>query len=428
MDTSTVHAGSFALGKTRAARNRVRHGSESVPWWGKSVDDREARREALLEEVRSLRLRLDQATREHKRVEDALRASRARYENLYADAPDMFASVDVDTGRLVQCNRTLVRVSGYTREGLLGCELRELHHPACSPALMGAMQCVRTRGRVRDVELQLRQKDGGMVDVSLSVEAIRDEEHNLYDRCTWRDITERRQAQLTLQAKQRELTRSQAELQALTARLLTAQEDERRRISRELHDDVNQRLAVLALEIDTLERDLPQAEAAMVSRLRALRDRVVALSDDVHGLAYQFHPSILDDLGLRAALEALTDDVRQRESINIEVTQAVSDRVAPEIAHCLYRVTQESLRNAVRHARTARVRLNLQMLDGGIGLVIEDFGVGFDSTVSDTHRRGLGVVGMQERVRLVNGRFSVSSQVGKGTRVEVWVPIPQEAT
>ena len=389
---------------------------------------RKATRKALLEEVRSLQLRLDQATSEHTRVEDALRASRARYENLYADAPDMFASVDVATGRLVQCNRTLVRASGYGRDGLLGRELRELHHPACSGVLVGALQYVRERGHVRDVELQLRQKDGGVVDVSLSMEAIRDEEHNLYYRCTWRDITERRQAQLALHEKQRELTRSQAELQALTARLLTAQEDERRRISRELHDDVNQRLAVLSLEIDTLERNLPTSRSTVVSRLRALRDQVAALSDDVHGLAYQFHPSILDDLGLTAALETLTEDFRQREGIDIDVTQSVSDRVAPEIASCLYRVTQESLRNVARHAQTLRVTLSLQMIDGGIGLVIEDCGVGFEPTVSDTHRQGLGVVGMQERVRLVSGRFSVSSQVGKGTRVEAWVPVGKEAS
>ena len=363
-----------------------------------------------------------------KQAEAALRASQARYENLYSDAPDMFASVDVNTERIVQCNQTLMRAAGYAREELMGRPVRELHHSACWRDLARAIECVRATGRVRDVELQLQRKDGGVIDVSLSAAAVRDEHDNLYHRCTWRDITERRRAQLAVHQKQRELERSQQELQALAARLLTAQEDERRRISRELHDDVNQRLALLTFEIETLERDLPKVRSATVARLRALRERVVTLSDDVHSLAYQFHPAILDDLGLTAALESLTDDFTRREGIEIDVAQSVREQIAPEVAHCFYRVVQEALRNVARHARAERVTLRLEQIDDGISLVISDSGVGFEPEVIDKRRRGLGVVGMQERVRLVNGRFSVTSRIGEGTRVQAWVPVPKEVT
>ena len=362
-----------------------------------------------------------------KQAEAALRASQARYENLYSDAPDMFASVDVETHRIVQCNQTLMRAGGYAREELLGRTLRELHHAACWSVLSRATECVRERGRARDIELQLQRADGGVLDVSLSVAAVRDEQDNPYYRCTWRDITERRQAQVELHRKQQELERSQQELQALTARLMTAQEDERRRISHELHDDFNQRLALLTLEIETLERNLPKSKDVMVGRLRALRDRVVTLSDDVHHLAYQFHPSILDDLGLTAALESLTDDFRRREHIEIDLSLSVPEKIAPEIGYCLYRVTQEALRNVARHAEAAGVTLTLERVDDGINLVISDSGVGFETDVTDKRRRGLGVVGMQERVRLVNGRFSVTSRIGAGTRVQAWVPLSREA-
>ena len=365
-------------------------------------------------------------TTQRRRVEAALRASQARYENLYADAPDMFASVDVDTGRLVQCNRTLERATGVVRERLLGHALRELHDPAGWHTLARAIERVRERGHVRNVELKLRRTHDHTMDVSLSVAAIRDEENNLYYRCTWRDITERRRAQQALHQKQLELETSQHELQALSARLMTAQEDERRRISRELHDDVNQRLALLSFEIDTLERSIPADRVAIGERLRALRDRVDTLSDDVHGLAYQFHPSILDDLGLMAALEALTDDFGRRERITIDVVQSVPDKIAPEIAYCLYRVTQESLRDIARHARARRAALRLRSVDGGISVVVEDFGVGFEPGGTDGRRPGLGVVGMEERVRLAGGRFRVTSRVGEGTRVEAWVPVPKE--
>ena len=360
-----------------------------------------------------------------KRVEDALRASRARYENLYADAPDMFASVDVETGRIVQCNRTLLRATGQTRDAIMGRALRDLHEAACWRTLADALQRLRAEDHVRDVELRLRGKGASVLEVSLSLAAIRDEEDNLYYRCTWRDITARRRAQEALHQKQRELERSQAELRALTARLMTAQDDERRRISRELHDDVNQRLALLALEIDTLEHDLPESTAGTVARLGALRERVVSLSDDVHGLAYQFHPSILDDLGLVAALEALADDFGRREGIEVNLALTVPNRIPPETAYCCYRVTQESLRNIATHSHSARVALTLQPRDGGIGLVIEDFGVGFEPG-GDGDRPGLGVVGMQERVRLAGGDFHLASRVGEGTRIDVWVPASSE--
>ena len=363
-----------------------------------------------------------------KQAEAALRASRERYENLYADAPDMFASVEVATERIVQCNRTLTRAAGYARDALLGRPVRELHHPTCWRDFARAIEDLRATGRVRDIELQLQRKDGGAIEVSLSAAAVRDEQDNLYYRCTWRDITERRRAQVAIQRKQRELERSQQELEALAARLLTVQEDERRRISRELHDDVNQRLALLTFEIETLERDLPRSRPATVARLRELRERVVTLSDDVHSLAYQFHPAILDDLGLTAALESLTDDFTRREGIEIDVAQSVREKIAPEVAYCFYRVAQEALRNVARHARAERVTLRLEQGDDGISLVISDTGVGFELEVSDKRRRGLGVVGMQERVRLVNGRFSVTSRVGEGTRVQAWVPLPKEVT
>ena len=360
-----------------------------------------------------------------KRAEVALRASQARYENLYDDAPDMFASVDVATERIVQCNQTLVTVSGCSREELLGRPVREIHDPGCWPVLAEALVHVRQTGRVRDVELQLT-RHGALIDVSLSAAAISDERDNLYYRATWRDVTERKRAQLALHQKQRELEHSRQELQALAARLMTAQEDERQRLSRELHDDLNQRLALLALEIETLERDLPESRPTTLARLRVLHDHVVALSNDVHTLAYQLHPSILDDLGLSAALESLTDDFTQREGIPVDIVQSVPDSIAPDVGSCLYRVSQEALRNVARHARSERVTLTLTRVEDGISLMISDSGLGFVAEATTGPRQGLGIVSMQERVRLVNGRFSLTSHVGEGTQVRVWVPLPKE--
>ena len=365
---------------------------------------------------------------QRKQTEEALRASQARYENLYDDAPDMFASVDVDTERIVQCNQTLARLIGCSREELLGRPVRAIHDPGCWQELVQAFEHVRETGRVRDVELQLKRQGHLLVDVSLGAAAIRDERDNLYYRTTWRDVTERNRARLALDQKQRELALGRQELQALAARLMTAQEDERRRLSRELHDDLNQRLALLAVEIETLERDLPESRPTTRARLRGLHDQVVTLSDDVHSLAYQLHPSILDDLGLTAALESLTDDFTRREGVHVDFVQSVPEPIAPEIGSCLFRVTQEALRNVARHARAERVTLTLERDKDGISLVVSDSGVGFVSKAPGHPRQGLGIVGMEERVRLVNGRFSLTSRVGGGTQVSVWVPVPKEVT
>lgn len=355
----------------------------------------------------------------------ALEAARARYENLYQDAPDMFASVTVDSERVVQCNATLLRATGFRRNEVIGRRLEDLHDAGCAADLARALDRVRADGRAGDVELRLRRQDGKLLDVSLSMALIRDERQNYYYRSIWRDVTDRKRAEDALRRKQAELERSQAELQALAGRLLTAQDDERRRISRELHDDVNQRLAMLTLDVESLQTRVPRSPHETATRLGDIRDRLVELSDDVHGLAYGLHPSVLDHLGLEAALRSHISDLQRRESICIELR--VGDHVKPlvsEVAACLYRVAQAALRNVVKHARARRVAVDVEPANGGIRLSVSDDGVGF--AVSTHSSEGLGIVGMQERVRLVGGRFTLTSQVGEGSCVTVWVPLPED--
>jgi len=364
---------------------------------------------------------------ERRRVEQALQASRAQYENLYQDAPDMFASLTVGTEQVAQCNQTLLRATGFRRDEVLGRPVRELHHPSCWPDLDAALERVRERGRVRDVELRLQRKTGGTIEVSLGIAAIRDERGNRYYRSTWRDITARKRAEGVARQKQAELERSRLDLQALAGRLFSVQEDERRRISGELHDDLNQRLAILALELEGLAQHLPRSRTVTADRLRALRDRVVELSDRVHTLAYQLHASSLDDVGLPAALESLLADHAQREPVEVEFNhEPLLDSTPPEVASCLYRVAQEALRNIARHAGATRVTLGLRPSGGGISMVITDDGVGFDVPSAQNVGSRLGIVGMRERVRLVDGRLTLESRPGAGTSVGVWVPAPRQ--
>ena len=208
--------------------------------------------------------------------------------------------------------------------------------------------------------------------------------------------------------------------------MISAQEDERRRISRELHDDMNQRLAVLAFNIQSAQKGLG-ASSPMYLTLQKLYEGVSSLSDDVRNLAYQLHPSILDDLGLEVALRSFVDEFSKWEGIPVAFTATDLPVSLPhELASCLYRVTQECMRNVSRHSKATQVEVHLRGVDGGLRLSILDNGKGFEVKARRSGKHGLGLIGMEERVRVVQGTYEVKSAPGQGTEVMVWVPNPKE--
>jgi two-component system CheB/CheR fusion protein len=222
------------------------------------------------------------------------------------------------------------------------------------------------------------------------------------------------------------LQQNQDRLRDLATGLLTAQEEERRRISRELHDDLNQRLAMLTVELETLEKGPLSSNDLTRSRLAALRTRTEAISDDVRRTAHQLHPSMVEHLGLPAALRSLCDDVSKQERFRVTCrVRNVSVPISAEIALCLYRVAQEALRNVATHSGAQRATLSLALVRGRIRLAIVDNGQGFERDASPTVRKGLGILSMEERVRLVGGSLKLDSKPGEGTRVVVEVPMPK---
>lgn len=219
--------------------------------------------------------------------------------------------------------------------------------------------------------------------------------------------------------------RAEREAVHLGGRILTAQEDERRRLAREMHDDVTQRLAALA--IDAAKAQSGTGGTAVGEALDAFRGRLVKLSEDVHALSYRLHPSVIEDLGLVAALRAECGRVARQEPIRVEFeSRDVPKKVAPETAICLFRVAQEALRNVVRHAKASRVDVSLQAEGGGIALAVRDDGAGFRDDGQDG-RSSLGLVSMRERVRLVGGKLDIVSRPDHGTSIVAWVPLREAA-
>ena len=204
---------------------------------------------------------------------------------------------------------------------------------------------------------------------------------------------------------------------ALSGRLLTAHEDERRHLAREMHDDLTQRLARLAIDAGRMENSLAAPQG-----MRTLREDLVHLSEDVHALSYRLHPSMLDDLGLVEALKAECDRVARHTALRVDVdARGVPEALPGETSLCLFRVAQEALSNAARHARASAVTVLLSPRGKGLRLAIRDDGSGFDLGRSRDHA-SLGLASMRERVRVLQGELDIQSAPGRGTTVVAWVP------
>jgi signal transduction histidine kinase len=212
------------------------------------------------------------------------------------------------------------------------------------------------------------------------------------------------------------------QLQQFSGQLLAAQEEERRRIARELHDDFNQRLVLLALEISQPERD-PARDNSAGETGRRVAERLGEIASDVHRLAYRLHPFKLEYLGLTAAARGFCQEIATAHEITIEFAERdVPSGLPREVALCVYRVLQEALSNVVHHSGSAYAKVELCGDDAGLSLTVRDFGAGIArEAAANTH--GLGLASMRERLRLVNGTLSVDSSQA-GTQLEVQIPIP----
>jgi signal transduction histidine kinase len=220
---------------------------------------------------------------------------------------------------------------------------------------------------------------------------------------------------------------SYARLQDLAGRLIAAQEAERQRIARDLHDDLSQKLALLALDIERVHRSFRnRTPDELSSHLQHVSGRIGEIASDIHLLSHQLHPSKLEVLGLSAATEAFCRDVSSQHAMSIDFETADVPRlVHPDVALCVFRIVQEAVHNVVKHSGARAASVRLSCLDGTLDLHIADAGRGF--VPSEHERTGLGLVSMRERVHYVGGQVAVHSAPGRGTRIVVNIPLRQNA-
>ena len=213
------------------------------------------------------------------------------------------------------------------------------------------------------------------------------------------------------------------ELESLTGKLIEAQEQERKRIARELHDDFNQRLAALSVEMESMERAPIAPPEPVAQQLAVIRGQVVRLSDNLHDLAYRLHPSLLEHVGLEVAMRDHVAEFTKRTGLSVRFTaREVPGTLSPEIATNLFRVMQESLQNVSKHAQATEVTVRLSGSSRGIGVSVRDNGKGFDLESKEIRVKGLGLVSMQERARGLGGFLRIHSFARDGTKVCAWIP------
>jgi signal transduction histidine kinase len=228
------------------------------------------------------------------------------------------------------------------------------------------------------------------------------------------DITDRRSAQESLLD--------------LSGRLISAQEDERARIARELHDDFSQRLALLAMQLGQVGESLPSSNKAASERLNIMWNGISELSSDIHRLSHELHSSKLHHVGLLAAAKSLCEEIGQQHRIQIEfVHQELPEEISPDVELCFFRIVQESLNNIVKHSGAKQAHVEFVATAAHIRLRIVDSGVGFDPNAKAA-RAGLGLASMRERLRLLGGTIVLRSRPMEGTEIVVEVPLTHSIT
>lgn len=214
-----------------------------------------------------------------------------------------------------------------------------------------------------------------------------------------------------------------ARMRALAALTIRAQDDERARVARELHDSTAQSIAALAYQLAATARDC--ADPAMTRRLHEMRELAGDILEEVRSMAHAMHPNVLDDLGLESALEWITRKTEEHTELTVDLQTVVTPDAAPlprEAAAALYRVAQESIRNIERHSGAGHVHITLLQRPDCVSLDIEDDGRGFDLPEAAERRPGMGLFAMRERLGLVDGTLEIDTAPGTGTRIHASVP------
>jgi PAS domain S-box-containing protein len=345
---------------------------------------------------------------EHEQAAQVLRESEERFRVVANTAPVMIWMSDTDK-LCTYANQPWLEFTGRPLEAQLGNGWAESLHPEDFSRSMDTYTQAFDRREHVQMEYRLRRHDEEYRWFSATGVPRFNPDHSFAGYIgSATDVTERKLAQESLAD--------------IGRKLIEAHEEERTWIARELHDDVNQRMALLAIELDRWNQQLPPSAVEFHDHIHHASQRLSEIAKDIQALSHRLHSSKLEYLGIVAAAKSFCKELSEQQKAEIDFSHTNIPRSVPkEISLCLFRVLQETLQNAVKHSGVRHFRVELRGTEGEIQLTVGDLGVGFDQQDA-IHRRGLGLISMRERMLLVSGEFSIKSQPGGGTTIRARVP------
>lgn len=363
----------------------------------------------LVYELQVTQVELQLQNEELQQVYVELTAARDRYSALYDFAPVGYLTL-TPAGVILEANLMAAQLLGTERAYLIGSLLFRFLKMETRDTLARYLGRLKAASDSSTCDLAVPQADGSRLWLQLESVAVRDE----------RGVTTQYRMVLSNISARKEAEQLQRQL---ARQLLAVQEHERRHLARELHDEVMQTLTALQINLDLLAHDQPTLPECLKSSMALVEDLV----DQVRTLSLELRPTVLDELGLAAALEWYGRQQAPRLGLQAHYTgEPAPPRSSPAVETACFRVVQEAVTNVAKHAQTQKVWITLRQHAGELHLTVRDEGVGFNVEASRTGARagaGLGLLGMEERLRLIGGRLDIRSASGRGTEIHAWAPL-----
>jgi len=350
---------------------------------------------------------------DQRRAEEALYESENKFRSLFESARDAIWIND-NGGTIQTANNAAALLTGYSVEELRGMNIASLLDTKSQHKYVRIMdRLLNSKPVFLPYELSLKRRDGSEIICMISTNVISGSSDPTSFQSIVRDVTEEKQQYETARFYLQEITK--------------AQEEERRRISRELHDSTAQNLIALLHQIDNLLADRTNLPVKEAKALWSFHEQIKNILEEVRRFSRDLRPSIIDDLGLVPALEWLCSELNREYGIDVAIkVSGEEQRLAPETELLFFRIAQEALNNTVKHAHTSEAKITVKSMAKTIRLTISDNGTGFkppSNLESLTHLGKLGLAGMQERVQLLNGTLKIDSKPDKGTVITVDAPL-----
>jgi len=361
-----------------------------------------------------------------KQAQETLKESEERYRTVVETVTDAIIMID-ENSQILSINTAAGKIFGYSIAEMLGRNLTMLMAEELRPLHKAAVKRYLATGEKRltwdSVELLGLHKSGKIIPLEISFgEFIKDGRHIFTG--IIRDLTERKQLQQRLDEIARQRTE---DLRMFATSTQRAQEEERRRIARELHDDLGQRLTGIKLNIEVFEDDIPKTNKKLLKKLKNIKRQIDVMITEISRISSNLRPTALDDFGLVVALQLLCKEFQQAHNLKIKFQADAREHYDEHFEIALYRIAQEALSNIAKHAEAASACVQLSDSGNAIALTIQDDGKGFELEKVRRQRgpgRGLGLISMRERAEVLGGSFRIESSPKRGATIHVAIPIP----